>query len=534
MGLMMNKVFAPITRVLRGATKNWAELEAIFNRTARGWGDRKATSTAQLKEYKSWVFTAVNAINHRFKSIDFVIKRDDSGKAIDPEDPAFETIWRPFKFPNRFQSFRQLSSYTQLQYDLMGAGFLLILRSRVTGKPAGFWCLRTNDFVRMHRGSTTTDYLKAFEFRNGKVYPENDIVYFHHEDPRDPLWFMSPIQALAVETDINRYAAEYERDLFAKGAVPDIILATDKKIDKDRVEAIQDRWQEKYGGPNNFHGVAVVDGGLKPTTISVSHRDLEVIALSKWNQDTILSAYQVPAGKVGLVREVNKANAFGIDVTFNSECIWPRLKDFDEAFTRGVLHEFDQRLYMEHANPIPRDKEFELEEGVRKIHAGLWSRNEARRKMDGLEGIGPGGDQIRVNLAEVVVGAAPAYQDDEALEPSGPPDLSEIQEPKPEPVDPLTDPLQVGQLQITEGKEVITAPNPNTIEGRDQAYQLFKRQAMESEAAWYPLLTRFFGKQREEVLRRLQDNQGALVKVQSEKGLDYECTCGHKEFRKWS
>ena len=25
-----------------------------------------------------------------------------------------------------------------------------------------------------------------------------------------------------------------------------------------------------------------------------------------------------------------------------------------------------------------------------------------------------------------------------------------------------------------------------------------------------------------------------LVKVQSEKGLDYECTCSHKEFRKWS
>jgi len=25
-----------------------------------------------------------------------------------------------------------------------------------------------------------------------------------------------------------------------------------------------------------------------------------------------------------------------------------------------------------------------------------------------------------------------------------------------------------------------------------------------------------------------------LVKVQSEKGLDYECKCGYKEFRKWS
>ena len=24
-----------------------------------------------------------------------------------------------------------------------------------------------------------------------------------------------------------------------------------------------------------------------------------------------------------------------------------------------------------------------------------------------------------------------------------------------------------------------------------------------------------------------------LVKVQSEKGLDYECQCGHKEFRAW-
>ena len=126
--------------------------------------------------------------------------------------------------------------------------------------------------------------------------------------------------------------------------------------------------------------------------------------LANWSQEKILAAYNVPPGKVGMVKDVNRANAVGIDITFNSEAILPRLLLMDDVITRSVTKKFDERILLKHDNPIPRDRELDIKEVEKKVAVPQWTINEAR-EMEGKPPM-PGGDEILVPLNHIPLSIA--------------------------------------------------------------------------------------------------------------------------------
>ncbi len=80
-----------------------------------------------------------------------------------------------------------------------------------------------------------------------------------------------------------------------------------------------------------------MDGGLKGQPLTFSAKDFEFLGLAGWTQDNLLAAFGVPAGKLGLVKDVNRANAEGIDLTFNAECVKPRLDLIEDVLAFGLL-----------------------------------------------------------------------------------------------------------------------------------------------------------------------------------------------------
>ena len=104
----------------------------------------------------------------------------------------------------------------------------------------------------------------------------------------------------------------------------------------------------------------------------------EFVAAVKLSRENILAIFGVPASKLGLVEDVNRANAEANDLTFAKEVIAPRLRFLEEVLNAelaptGHLFKFD--------SPLPQDREFQLRRVETLVRLGVMTPEEARREM---------------------------------------------------------------------------------------------------------------------------------------------------------
>lgn len=86
----------------------------------------------------------------------------------------------------------------------------------------------------------------------------------------------------------------------------------------------------------------------------------------------------MPAGKLGLVKDVNRANAQGIEVTFNSECVRPRLELWEDVLNAFLLPRYGANLRLKFDNPVPSDRSQTHKEAMEQLDRGAMTINEYR------------------------------------------------------------------------------------------------------------------------------------------------------------
>lgn len=389
----------------RRLTRSWAELKAFFEaekETSEG-RDYKKNVGSQMQEYRGWVFSAIDCIIDRACSMDYNFYKKDTGELFQSNgDPAYTAITKPIMNPNKYMTFRFIKQWCQIQLDLCGKAAILKLRNQL-GMPWELWPLDMNYFDELVFPKNATFITPpigyAFKFGNSKkVLPARDVIWLRYPHPSD-LWSgFSPIQAQAYATDVDHYIEVYERNFFKNSARVDFVIqAKDSNIDEDAAKRIKEQWVTKYGGIRRSYEPAVLSGGLEIVPITMTAKDFQFMELAGWSKDKVLSAYRVPEGKLGLFKDINRANQKGIDIAFNEEAIAPRLTLWDDELTKQLIEEFTDKIVMKHDNPVPRDREIDLEE--LKLRTGglpINTIDEARNWWDGSKGV-PGGNQLLID-----------------------------------------------------------------------------------------------------------------------------------------
>lgn len=394
----------PSSHIERRLTRSWAELNAFFEAEKESSEGRsyKNNISGQMQEYRGWVFSAIDCITDRICSLNYQFYMKDSGEQFLPTSAAYTAITKPIMNPNKNMTFRFIKQWCQIQLDLCGKAAILKLRNQL-GMPWELWPLDMNYFdglVFPKNASFITPPLGyAFKFGNNRrVLPARDIIWLRYPHPTD-LWSgFSPIQAQAYATDVDHYIEVYERNFFKNSARVDFIIqAKDSNIDEDTAKRIKEQWVTKYGGIKRSYEPAVLSGGLEIVPITMTAKDFQFMELAGWSKDKVLSAYRVPEGKLGLFRDINRANQKGIDIAFNEEAIAPRLTLWDDEITKQLIEEFTDKIVVKHDNPVPRDREIDLEElKLRTGGVGINTIDEARNWWDGSKGV-PGGNQLLID-----------------------------------------------------------------------------------------------------------------------------------------
>ncbi len=356
---------------------------------AGSWGRSR-----QLWAYQGWVFAAVNAIARRVAGVPLRLFRAE-GAGPGPEltrHPALDLLARP----NPILTGRSLRFVLALHLELTGMAFVLVADNAL-GRPAELWPLSPADLIEISAGPDTARPITGFVFSDGsgrrQTYAPDEIIYLRHPSPTSLIYGASPIEANAHAFDIDLAVRVYQRNFFRNSARPELVLSTDQRLTETEARRILTRWNQKHQGLSHVFEPTVLDGGLKAQPLSFSAKDFEFMALAGWTQDNILAAYGVPAGKLGLVKDLNRANAFAVDVTFNAECVRPRLELIEDALNARLLPRWGRGLLLRHDNPVPADRAQAHAEAMARLDRGVITVNEYRASL-GMEPVAWGDEPI--------------------------------------------------------------------------------------------------------------------------------------------
>lgn len=372
----------------------------------------------ELYSYASWVYMAANVIANRTAMIRFrisdvsMLKDGSEERTPIPMHPLYDTLGsgggrRPNPTTTSF-NFRKLK---QIDLELTGNAVWLKVRDRL-GIPRQFWRLRPDRVMQILDKTTGMVAGWAWLGRSAgevQVYAAQDIVHFRYPSPiEDPYWGWSPLRSAMHAFDADQANQIYQTKFFSAGAHLGFIIAAKGDVDKETAQFVIDQFNEKHQGLDNMWQPVVLGGDATITPAQALNKDMQAMELMDKTRDILLATYGVPLTKIGLANDINLSNSHALDVTFNRETIAPKLTMDEETMEAELLPDYPPAPVghwydIDYDNPVPGDREFELEEDRVLLGAGARTADEVRaRRGDAPWGSEYGG-RVQVPMGVTLV-----------------------------------------------------------------------------------------------------------------------------------
>jgi HK97 family phage portal protein len=216
---------------------------------------------------------------------------------------------------------------------------------------------------------------------------EDEIVHFREWNPWNPLRGVSPLASLSLELEQDYYANRANSQLLKHNAVPQGILKTDQAIRPEEADALERRWEAKYGEVKAGRKIAVLGKGTEFRPLSFSPETVKLFELKRWIVFAILAKFGVPP-RVANIQDKGSPLS-GKDTAEQHAEFWkytiiPLLKNFKDI----VRTQFFARLRLKEQgafdlSDIPEMQQSEDEQSNRdiaEINAGLKTINDVLRE----------------------------------------------------------------------------------------------------------------------------------------------------------
>jgi HK97 family phage portal protein len=215
----------------------------------------------------------------------------------------------------------------------------------------------------------------------------DELVHFREWNPWNPLRGVSPMAAFSLELEQDYYANKANSELLRHNAVPQGILKTDQAIRPEEADALERRWEAKYGEAKAGRKIAVLGKGTEFKPLSFTPETVKLFELKRWIVHAILAKYGIPP-KVANVQDKGSPLS-GKDTAEQHAEFWkytivPLLKNFEDI----VKTQFFMRLGLKETgafdlSDIPELQQSEDEQSNRdiaEINAGLKTINDVLRE----------------------------------------------------------------------------------------------------------------------------------------------------------
>lgn len=212
-----------------------------------------------------------------------------------PDHPMQKLLERP----NPYMTQNDFWENVIFNLDLAGlAPFQKLFNS--AGELIQLWPMRP-DKLGFKKASTA--YIAGYAFRADDGYeyelkPEQ-VMFFIHRDPRDPLKPISRALIAGRQIDVDNAETDHMKLHWEKGGIPPVVLTSKNKLDKDQRAAARANWVERYGGYQNWNTPVILDGETSVQTLGFSFRDMGLEIIDGRIETRICMVMDVPPIIVG-------------------------------------------------------------------------------------------------------------------------------------------------------------------------------------------------------------------------------------------
>ena len=337
-----------------------------------------------IENYKSWAYACAqrNAFSVAKCELKLYNKVKREGKFVldeIDEHPFLDLMNTVNPFFNKFE----LWTLTVIFLELTGNNYWWVVPDQL-GVPREIWNLPSN---WMKVIPSKTEFIVGYICQPPGVaqpipFQESEIIHFKDPSPFDMYYGTGKMLAAQYGIDLNNELKTHGISFLMNNAQPSGALITQDSLNEVQFQRLKNQWNREHRGSANAGKMAILEAGLKYQQIGQGLGELKFEGLAKTVRDEILAVFGVPASKLGLVEDVNRANADANDYTYQKETIVPRLMLIEQKLNEKFLPRYDQGIIAKFVSPVPADKEYRLKEQGEHIRSGYSSIDDERVKDD--------------------------------------------------------------------------------------------------------------------------------------------------------
>lgn len=359
------------------------------------------SSDAQLiANNKNWVYVCTDKIAMTMSGIELhLYKYDQKGKETEIYDsPVLDLMYKP----NKLMTGRDFLYIITGHLELVGNAYLLKDQPQ---NPKQLFPLNPSG-IRAVYNKNRTDILSYKYTVDGASfdYPVEQIIHIKYPSMKNPFKGTGTLENIAEWVDVDNAATEFNRLFFQNGASPSGILETEATDERAMLLA-KTGFEMRYQGTMNAHKTAVLGKGSKYTATSASPRDMQFSEMDTRFRDKILAGFGVPKSVVGIVDDVNRANAEASYFVFLLFTIDPKMKCFVAYLNEYLLPSFTgtEKMYFKYDDIIPENEDLQIRENVASLAGQSWRTINEVRSEEGLPPI-ENGDFVYGGFSTIPIG----------------------------------------------------------------------------------------------------------------------------------
>lgn len=360
--------------------------------TQRGLSDDKGNKDEMIRSYASWVYACATKRAQSVARAKFRLYRRNASDDYTELDDHNSLI--VLEKPNPIETRYQYLFRTILHMDLTGDAYSWIVKDR-SGRIRELWTLQPEQMYIIPKKDGTISHYELRHTVNSKpiIFKPEEIIHYKHPSPINPYYGASVIMAAAQSVDINDFQHNYQRNFYKRSALPPAVLETENKIDEAVLRKLRENFDSVYGGEENAGRTLILENGLKYKQLGINPKDLDWLATNRYTLQEICVIFGVPPSMLGIVEDVNRANAESQEYTYAKMTVEPLLTNIEEQLTQDLVRQYldGAKLFIQHDSTVPMDEDRKASAAQKRIFAGMTTINE-ERKLDGYQGIGSDGD----------------------------------------------------------------------------------------------------------------------------------------------
>jgi len=340
----------------------------------------------------AWVNIAVNILIRNVARADFVLERE--GVEL-KSGSLFSLFHRPNEYLSRYDLWKETAAW----WFVEGEAFWWFGADYSGGLPKQLHILNPRKLQLEGEGldvgknglpDNFSDKKRRWFYHAGtELIPifSDELVHFKDWNPWNPLRGVNPLVSLSLELEQDFFANKANSTLLKNNAIPQGLLKTDQTLRPEEADALEKRWESKYGQVKAGRKIAVLGKGTSFEALSFNPDVVKLFELKRWNLYTILAKYGIPP-RVANISDRSTALS-GKDTKEQHSAFWqytliPLLRQFEQILESQFFIHFNLketgRFDLWDIPELQENEDAQSKRDIAEINAGLKTINDVLKE----------------------------------------------------------------------------------------------------------------------------------------------------------